>query len=419
MDSIREELLRCVRCGTCLSVCPVYQQLQREWAVARGRVALLQAGEKGQATLDRHLRPVMTSCLLCGKCRSACPNQVDTPFLVKTARAHLTAGGEGGANALRRLMRSFLPRRNFSAWVKLARALRPLWAASIPEESGLYLRLMRASGEKIRLPRLAPSFLDESPLPRAPAKIGEAKKLVAVFPGCIERYVRPGATLSQIELLAKAGYTVYVPENLSCCGLAAWSAGEPELARKLFLQNLNQLLAPGSAWPEHIVFNCSSCAYMFRHGGELFADLPQALAGQIAEVGRRSCTLDELLVQLGQAAPAASESSKPRIAWHRPCHLEADVRRPVEILSSLPGACFVELETSGDCCGGGGIFSFLYPGLSQRIGARKKQEALEKKIDYLVTECSGCMIQLEKLFSDSGVVVLALSQAVEKFRTTE
>jgi glycolate oxidase iron-sulfur subunit len=414
MDPFREQLLRCVRCGTCLSVCPVYQQLRREWAVARGRVALLQAGEKGQAALDRRLRPAMTSCLLCGKCRSACPNQVDTPYLVKAARAGLSAEGEGGANTLRRLMRTFLPRRNFPTWVKLARALRPLWAARIPEESGLYLRLLRAGGEKIHLPELAPSFLDKSPLPRAPAKIGEAKKLVAVFPGCIERYVRPGATLSQIELLQKAGYTVNVTENLSCCGLAAWSAGEPELARKLFLQNLNQLLPPGSAWPEQIVFNCASCAYMFRHGGELFADLPQALAGQIAEVGRRSRTLDEILPTAGKAAESVTEG-KPRIAWHRPCHLEGDVRRPVEILSSLPGASFVELETSGDCCGGGGIFSFLYPGLSERIGARKKQEALDKKIDYLVTECSGCLIQLQRLLGPAKITVITLAEAVERF----
>ena len=42
-DLIDTQLDRCVRCGTCMAVCPVYDVMRQEGAVARGKLGLIRA----------------------------------------------------------------------------------------------------------------------------------------------------------------------------------------------------------------------------------------------------------------------------------------------------------------------------------------------------------------------------------------
>ena len=39
--SWKEEVLKCIKCGSCLSVCPIYLETGQETLVARGKLALL------------------------------------------------------------------------------------------------------------------------------------------------------------------------------------------------------------------------------------------------------------------------------------------------------------------------------------------------------------------------------------------
>ncbi|HBP63476.1 MAG TPA: (Fe-S)-binding protein, partial [Desulfosporosinus sp.] len=40
-ESWEKEVIRCIRCGACQNVCPVFKELQAESTVARGRVKLI------------------------------------------------------------------------------------------------------------------------------------------------------------------------------------------------------------------------------------------------------------------------------------------------------------------------------------------------------------------------------------------
>ena len=41
VKALEEQLVVCIRCGTCQSVCPLFEQTRREADVARGKLALL------------------------------------------------------------------------------------------------------------------------------------------------------------------------------------------------------------------------------------------------------------------------------------------------------------------------------------------------------------------------------------------
>src|SRR3989304_1499338 len=51
LDQLRVELDKCVRCGTCRSVCPTFKVIGRETASARGRGSLIDAPMKGELGL--------------------------------------------------------------------------------------------------------------------------------------------------------------------------------------------------------------------------------------------------------------------------------------------------------------------------------------------------------------------------------
>ena len=89
-----DELLKCLKCGTCLSVCPVYAETKYEPAAPRGRVALIDAARKGEIDLSEVFRKKINLCLNCKACVDACPSGVRSDDLILRARADLVDQGK-------------------------------------------------------------------------------------------------------------------------------------------------------------------------------------------------------------------------------------------------------------------------------------------------------------------------------------
>jgi L-lactate dehydrogenase complex protein LldF len=90
------EILYCIRCGACLNVCPVYQQIggHAYGSVYPGPLgAVLTPALWGQ---DRHAELPHAS-TLCGACRDVCPVRIDIPKLLLRLRAAGAREGRGPA----------------------------------------------------------------------------------------------------------------------------------------------------------------------------------------------------------------------------------------------------------------------------------------------------------------------------------
>ena len=93
MESDLRDILKCVRCGTCRSVCPVFDVLGWESRGARGRMlvahGLYQGLEPGEDVLES-----LNTCTTCGICEQMCPAGVKPPSVIQHARHELVLRGK-------------------------------------------------------------------------------------------------------------------------------------------------------------------------------------------------------------------------------------------------------------------------------------------------------------------------------------
>jgi len=64
---------QCMKCGFCMSTCPVYQVDHLESHVARGRNLLIRMDEDESIPDQNSYGACLDACLLCGRCQAVCP----------------------------------------------------------------------------------------------------------------------------------------------------------------------------------------------------------------------------------------------------------------------------------------------------------------------------------------------------------
>jgi L-lactate dehydrogenase complex protein LldF len=94
--------LACIRCGACLNVCPVYQEIggHAYGSVYAGPIGAVITPQLFGIERAAQL-PYASS--LCGACRDACPVKIDIPGLLLHLRAEVTLSDPGGGRRSERL----------------------------------------------------------------------------------------------------------------------------------------------------------------------------------------------------------------------------------------------------------------------------------------------------------------------------
>ncbi|MBI4650340.1 (Fe-S)-binding protein, partial [Candidatus Desantisbacteria bacterium] len=86
LKSIKDEIIRCNRCGLCRSVCPVFKETGRESMVARGRMEIIESISNNKLDFSLPVSEILDSCLLCGACHENCPAGAKADTIVRIAR---------------------------------------------------------------------------------------------------------------------------------------------------------------------------------------------------------------------------------------------------------------------------------------------------------------------------------------------
>ncbi len=407
--TIIAEMSKCVHCGSCRSVCPVFATIQREAAAARGKITLAEVSFEGQLPYSKKFKAAIEQCLLCKACVENCANEVKTDLIVIAARAALAR--EKGLSFTKKLIfKYFLDSdRLMPSLLKAGSLFQALALRKIPEQSGLHRRFPLPYFDRRRtIPPLAKKPLLEQYPEHIPAEKERLK--VGFFTGCLINYIYPGVGEAVINVLGKQGVSVIIPRGQKCCGLPALGSGDLETTRSLALDNITAFEDLGV---DYIVTACGSCgSTLSEYYRTLLEAEPPEIQQKTESFRKKIIDISDFLVNVVKLPAAGTTKGKKstisnlKVTYHDPCHLRRGMkvfREPRELIKSVPGAEFLEMPSADRCCGFGGSFNISYYELSLDVLKKKNEDLKNTGADYLATGCPGCILQLQDGINQEGL----------------
>ncbi|MBO8168621.1 MAG: LUD domain-containing protein [Thermoanaerobacteraceae bacterium] len=406
-DPVFKEAAQCIRCASCLNVCPVYQLVGGHvygHIYAGGIGTILTAFLNGE---DEAFDP-QNLCISCGKCATICPGRIDIPKLVKELRQRLTEkkGLSFGENFV--LKNIVSKPRTFHKWLRRAKTLQKPFA-----EEG-YIRHLPLSFSKYTEHRSLPAIA-EKPLrdlvPEVKKEVVKPKAKAAFYAGCVIDFCYPEVGTAVFETLQDRGIEMEFPEGQSCCGAPAAYMGDRQTAREMAKQNIEALETDA----DYVVTACPTCAHALKHDFiELLKDdsewkeRAEKLAGKVKDYS-------ELMNELQSEEASSSNAGETlKVTYHDSCHYNRSLGlsdKPRNLLKQKDDVELVEMNESDRCCGFGGSYTVKFPEISAEIMKRKIKNIEDSGADIVAMDCPGCMIQLKGGLDKAGSNVKVMHTA--------
>jgi heterodisulfide reductase subunit D len=355
----------CVKCGSCVEVCPVYAQTQKLENTMGGLFTNLKSfirkayGLPGMFHGPTKTKDVLKEysdhpylCTLCGRCTTVCPAFIRTKDLRMAMRGFMVEKGEYPsvmdqlAETLKRVHNIIgEPKEDRSTWVQ-------------------------AMGE----------------FPKNMFQREKAK--VVYFVGCVASYFPMTKRIPQsfVQILDKAGvdFTLLGGEEW-CCGFPLIAAGMKKKAETYMEHNVEKVREKGA---ESVVFACPSCYHTWTEAHE---------AGNSLQLFHSTQFLKKLIDE----GKIRFKEKTTKVTYHDPCDLgraSGVYEAPREILRAIPGVELVEMEGNRDqckCCGGGGNLEMVRPDLSAAMAQAKIEEIKATGADMVITACQQCIRSIQ------------------------
>ncbi|HWQ21046.1 MAG TPA: heterodisulfide reductase-related iron-sulfur binding cluster [Methanotrichaceae archaeon] len=304
---------KCIRCGTCRSVCPVFEEEGWESSSTRGRMLVMKRLADGRQAYDEDLKSLNT-CTTCGVCSESCPAGVIPQDLIMDSRRELASLGVMTMEQM-----------------KLAQAINDSGNALGDTSS----RLSWLEGKS-----LVPEKAD-----------------YVYFAGCLSSYRYPESASRTFEVLRRFGATVLRDEK--CCGSPLIRTGFP--AARFVDHNTAQIESTGA---HTVITGCAGCyATLKKDYPKSFKvqSIPEFLADRIPELGLKRLDL--------------TVSYHDPCHLGRYHHVYEQPRQVIEAICNLKE--MKSSREKSRCCGGGGGVRAGYKDLSLRMAKRRLKDVPE------------------------------------------
>ena len=340
---------RCVECYSCVSDCPVLEEMPHEFL---GPATLVQLARHTFDPRDQLSREIIAysgglyNCTTCGRCDVVCPHNISPVRNIE-------------------LIRERLVEKNLA-----------------PQAVKELQKIVDESKKAIQPSRGHSPYLEEKEELNKTGPVG-------LFIGCnIDYDFRMKKIAEEARLiLEKTATEVVVPKEQVCCGTPLVEMGSTAKLRELVLENVK--LFEGSGCKE-VISLCGGCGSgMMKTWPEIFQEEKgEELPFEVRDFSQYFLET-ELMEKLGPV--------KKKIAYHQACSLhrgQGVEDEPQRILKAIPELVLIETTVDDNCCGGGGGLRLSNQDLSQKILNRKIRGLKEKGIESLVTGCPTCIKQL-------------------------
>ena len=389
----------CVHCGFCLATCPSYRVIGKEMDSPRGRIYLMDAINKGEATIDVATSQHFDSCLGCLACVSTCPSGVQYDKLLAATRPQIERNQPRNLadRLIRTLIFNLFPYPN-----RLRNLLPPLW---LYQKSGLQ-KLIRNTGILNKLtPRLAamesvlPAITADSwhdKLPETiPAK-GETRYRVGMILGCVQRLFFAPVNEATVRVLTANGCEVVIPKSQGCCAALPAHQGQEAQAQSLARQMIDSF---SDLDLDAIIINAAGCGHTLKEYGHILADDPE-YAQKAKLFASKVKDVQEFLSEIDLTAelhPLTAEELT--IVYQDACHLLHGQKislQPRQLLRKIPGVKLREPLDAALCCGSAGIYNMLQPETAEELGKQKVTNLINTGASLIASSNPGCSLQIQK-----------------------
>lgn len=410
MDNRRSEMandpkfkqaLQCIRCGSCLNVCPVFRLVGGH---VFGKIYTGGIGTILTAWFDelKKSEEIQGLCIQCGNCKEICPGKIDIPELIMEIRRRLVQ--KEGLPTLQKAIYSVVNNRRLFHGM-----LRAASIAGKPFATGKFLR---------HLPLFLADLTDGRSLPviaREPfrdrfKKIAQPKcaEKAAFYAGCLIDFAYPEMGEALVKILNRAGIEVIFPEEQTCCGAPARYSGAYEVAAKNARDNITALLSENV---HYVISACPTCTVALAHEfSSTFESLGQTdWIPRAEELAAKTIDFSTLVKKLVDDGRLSLKEGKQlgKVTYHDSCHLKRTLHvssAPRELLSAA-GYELAEMFECDTCCGMGGSYSIKLPEISAPILQRKLHNIKATGAPVVAMDCPGCVMQIRGGMDQDGAAV--------------
>ncbi|WP_078544695.1 (Fe-S)-binding protein [Litchfieldia alkalitelluris] len=400
-----DELLNCMRCGFCLPSCPTYLETSDEVHSPRGRIALMKAVVDGDIEPDEDVKKSLDMCLGCRACEPVCPSGVNYGHLLEQARDIIYQNEKLSISTRfirRTTLKGLFPYQNrMITMTSLLGFYQKSGLRSLTRKSGIMNLLPEhlAYMEKV-LPDV-PSKSEMKNRPRHFEPVGQKKKRVAFFSGCLMDTLFLKTNGATTKLLQYAGCEIVIPENQACCGALQGHSGEKNQAKEMAKRNIQ---AFEDANVDYIITNAGGCGSFLVDYHFLLKDDP-AWTDRAKQLSEKIKDITRILVEL-------DFHKKPLhiigqiITYQDSCHLrngQKTYTEPRLLLESINGSHFVEMKDADRCCGSAGIYNIIQSDMSMKILDYKMKHTTATGATTVVTTNPGCLLQMKLGIEKEGL----------------
>ncbi len=391
-DPKLKEVYQCVRCASCLNVCPI-------WTLVGGHVY----GHIYSGGIGAILTGLLNSmddfskfsdlCIGCRKCTTICPGKIHIPDLIDELRSRYVKQ-HGLALPEKTAFQNILTNRKvFHTLLRIGSI------AQKPVQNGKFIRHLPLFFAGMTKGRSLPAIAAEPFRDRAEKLFRKNPKnpvlKAAFFSGCNLDFVFPETGESVVKVLQDLNIEVSYPQEQSCCGKPVLGMGDRETGKKIARQNIE---AFEKTEADIILCACPTCAEtLHKTYRELFADdeeWSQRAERFCNKVREFTSFVAEAYKKAGRLIPSTGSH---KITYHDSCHMKRGLgiyEEPRALLQAAAGTEFVEMKNCDKCCGMAGAFGVKYSEISLPILKDKIDNIKATGADTVAVACPACMMQI-------------------------
>lgn len=392
LADLQDALANCMKCGNCMEVCPIYKELGTETAVARGKLALMEAVLSGTIPISENFDKWMAKCVSCKACSVKCPCGVPADELI--VRGRQAAVKARGLHPVKKQVFNLLKNRAlFDFTLRMAGLFGPLSMKKLPRPMAAVARFPMPGLDKRRVTAPFAAKPLRSQYPEV-IKVDKPKLKVAFFTGCTINYIYTDVGQAVIDVLKANNIEIIIPPLQHCCGTPIFMSGDVESAKLLAQHNIEVFEQYDI---DYIIAACGSCAEAWKiEFVELFHNDP-VMKAKAEKLAKKTYEISQFLINVITLDKSKLGPVNATVTMHDPCHMARGIKvtaEPRAVLKSIPGLKFVEMKEPDRCCGSGGSFSLANYEISRKINDRKIANIAQTKADTVATSCGTCRMHI-------------------------